>query len=124
MTKAAVTVVVAHAILCVSLAAEAVSGCGIARADGGVGAYLNGLEDKGIGGDSLRLEQLGEACCRVMRLGNNYAVAVAGVQGQGLAPSEARILAFQAAIDLCPDVIATASVPPPPIHSGGLPGDG
>jgi hypothetical protein len=124
MTKAALTVVMAHAILGVSLAAGAAFGCGIARAEGGVGAYLNGLEDKGIGGDSLRLEQLGEASCRVMRLGNNYAVAVAGVQGQGLAPSEARILAFQAAIDLCPDVIPTASVPPPPIHSGGLPGGG
>jgi hypothetical protein len=48
MAKASAAVVVGYAALGVSLAAGAALCCGIARADGCVGAYLNALDDNGV----------------------------------------------------------------------------
>jgi len=47
MAKASAAVVVGYAALGVFLAAGAALCCGIARADGGVGAYLNASDDNG-----------------------------------------------------------------------------
>jgi hypothetical protein len=51
------------------VAAGATAGCDIAQADAGVGAYLNDLEDSGIGGDTSRLVNIGEGACHSMRSG-------------------------------------------------------
>jgi hypothetical protein len=92
--------------LAVPLAAGAALGCGIARADGGMGAYLNALEDAGIGGGTLRLEQLGEGTCSVLRHGVTVPASIQNLIASGLAQREAQILDYLAVLDLCPDAVA------------------
>lgn len=109
MRRGVVAVVVGSLAVGIGIAATAES-----RADGGVGAYLNALEDAGVGGDSLRLEKLGEGTCSILRHGNSLPTVIQGLVSTGLAPSEAQILASTAMIDLCPDVLEVMHATPPP----------
>jgi Protein of unknown function (DUF732) len=88
-----------------------------ARADdgqlgGGVGAYLNHLEDSGFSGDdSARLVKLGDETCYFMRTGATWTSVVQGLVTAGLPGGEARILSVQAMMDLCPDALPPSMAP-------------